>query len=139
MNHTMKSLTNMCYKNIIDNILQMPPYLQEILIGKSLKSIKKKIKRKLKISQFVDAKDILPLIVPEIMEDIISSMTENNRCRSNYVEKYTTIDPVIIDMAVKISENSVLKMEERYISAAFYIKNTRDYTDEYFENHSEYD
>jgi hypothetical protein len=118
-----QNLENICYESIINNILKMPPYLKEKLIGKSLDKITEQNKKESIVEQTKNINDILPVIVPEIMEDLISSLTENNRFKTNFYKKYPDINKNIIETAVRIAENSVRQMEERYVHAAFTLKN----------------
>jgi hypothetical protein len=138
------SLKELCLKNIANTILQMPPGLQEMVISESTTLIKEQLRAEIReelreeVLKQVHGEvlrqscDILPYIVPEIIQDIIHSMTNINISRSDYFTMYSNIPREIIMSAVKTAEYSVTNLEERYIYNQIPdTGNTFDYPDFY--------
>lgn len=120
------SLQELCLKNIAESVAQMPPVMQDMVIQDSTEHIKKEAKKEvtLEVREVAlslakkEICDILPYIVPEIMQDIINSITRRN-IRQNYYEKYPYIDMKIMTTAIQTAEYAVNAMEERYVHSAF--------------------
>jgi hypothetical protein len=129
------SLQDLCYKNIAQSVLNMPPQLQESIIGKTKEHVKKTMKKEATKQALFKVKqemcDILPYIVPEIIQDIIHAMTTNGAVRQNYYFLYKNLRKEIIDTAIKIAEYSVTYLEERYVHPAFDIDEYDDIDSEF--------
>lgn len=128
----MTTLKEVCYEQFSKSVEDAPPLIQEMIIGETRSRIKDKIHQELKQKVTDETKkevknnfcDVLPYLIPEIMQDIISSMSNAGRAyRNNFYEKYKHLDVEIIDCAIKSAENAVNKMEEHYIHRAFNIAN----------------
>lgn len=126
----MTSLKEICQENITNSIYNMPPVLQEMIIGDTKKQMESRIREELK-REITDniikeqeniRKEMLTTIgyiVPDIMNDIIYSMTHHNVPRNNYYNLFDKIERSTVDAAVLIAENAVLEMEERYVNNSF--------------------
>ena len=125
------SLTKLCLENIADNVNKLPPLLKDKVIIKCEKKIKEEAKKELKEEVINDLKNklssdmclTLPYLVPEIMNDIIRTMTTHQGIRKNYYNEYNNIPKYIIDVAIQISENTVIKMEDYYVIRSFEVNN----------------
>lgn len=126
----MTSLKEICQENITNSIYNMPPVLQEMIIGDTKKQMESRIREELKRELTNDIikeqekirKEILntiSYIVPDIMNDIIYSMTHHNVARNNYYILFDKIERSTVDAAVLIAENAVSEMEERYVNNSF--------------------
>lgn len=137
----MASLQDLCHLSIANSMMSAPPGIQELVMGETSERMKKKLKDEAVEEVKKDNRDnmyqILPLIVPEIMDDIISSLTTVGRVRRNFREVYSNLDPEMIDCAINIAETSVQSMEQYYVHRAMY--NNQPYYDNNFsESEPEY-
>lgn len=131
------SLKELCLKNICKSIYQMPIDIQDMIIKNSTDYIKeqckiqciKEITTEIKETALNIAKkdicDIIPYIIPEIIDDIIFSITHNTM-RKNFYEKYPLISKQVIETAIYTAEYVVSITEERYVHNAFNQLNNED-------------
>lgn len=137
----MASLQDLCHLSIANSMMSAPPVIQELVMGETSERMKKKLKDEAVEEVKKDNRDnmyqILPLIVPEIMEDIISSLTTAGRVRRNFREVYSNLDSEMIECAIKIAETSVQSMEQYYVHRAMN-NNQQYYDDIYSESEPEY-
>lgn len=138
----MTTLKEVCYEKFAKSVENAPPLVQEMIIGETRSRIKDKINQELKQKVTDETKkevknnfcNVLPYLIPEIMQDIINSISHAGRTHHNFYEKYKHLDVEIIDCAIKSAENAVNKMEEYYIHRAFNIANasTNNIDDSYY-------
>lgn len=123
----MLSLQALCNQNIATSIMSMPPQLQEFVVGESKDQIKNMIKDEAKTEARNEALkqvrkemcDILPYMIPDIMQNIIHTMTNSGIYHQDYYKMYPNVPKEIVDLAVKSAEFTVNIMEERYVYRAF--------------------
>jgi len=118
--------------------MSAPPVIQEIVMGETSERIKEKLKDEAVEEVKKDNRDnmykYLPHLVPEIMDDIISSLTIAGRVRQNFREVYSKLDPEMIECAINIAETTVQSMEQFYVHRLMNNQqNYDDYTDSDFE------
>jgi len=126
------SLTSLCLSNIADMVGQMPPLIQDMVIQESRDVIKAQVKDELeaeaKLSVRKDiqkeATNYLSDLIPEIMSDMISAITDG-RAQMDYLQEYKHIPTFIVQCAIDTAERSVTVMEERYVHQSFEMANTR--------------
>jgi hypothetical protein len=123
----MISLQEICYENIAESITSAPPLIQEMVIGETKKRIRNKIKNELSRKIELDVYNALPCLVPEIMVDIIKTMTQNNRLRKNYYDIYRNLSRDVIDCAVSTAEQCVNSLGDRYIESLSRTRSQRYY------------
>ena len=137
----MASLQDLCHLSIANSIMSAPPVIQEILMGETSERIKEKLKDEAVEEVKKDIRDnmykILHHLVPEIMNDIISSLTTAGRVRRNFREVYANLDPEMIECAINIAETTVQTMEQYYVHRV--MNNNQQYYDyDYSESEPEY-
>jgi|UniRef100_A0A6C0D031 hypothetical protein len=116
------NLETLCYKNIAQSITEMPELLQETLFDHGIISLKKSIKNDIENQTVNEIYDLMPSLVFNIIEDIITSMTVNGAIRKDYYTVYANISPRILRCAINTAELTIQCLEHRYIENAF-IKN----------------
>ena len=115
----MQSLQNLCYHHLAETLQSAPPLLQEIIIGETCEIIKENIKKEIlpdveKESNLIFCK-YLPVIIPEIMQDIVSHMEETNYIPRDFCKEYSLVPKEIVECAIQITIELFQKMEARYI------------------------
>jgi hypothetical protein len=103
----MTSLQELCYNNIADSINNAPPLLQEMIIGETKQRMRKKIKIEVENKLKLDVYEALPYLVPDILSDILRTITKNNVLRKDYHKIYNNFSKEIIDCAISIAEESI--------------------------------
>jgi hypothetical protein len=144
----MQSLSELCYQNLAKTMINAPPVLQEIIVGETSERITSKIKEKLQKKIRKDIRKemrkemnssllFFPHLVSEIVQDIILSMTQNNKLRTNFMEVYNSMPPEIVECAILTAEFTVREMEDRYIHSAFSVNNRDETSDDDWEYQSD--
>lgn len=113
------TLQELCYDRIALTIEHAPPLIQEQVLGETMKRLEAKILSRAREDVSKSFNDILPYIVPDIMEDIIYTSTHPGSVRRNYRHEFNNVWAPVMNCAVRVAEEAVRKMEERYIHAAF--------------------
>ena len=113
------TLQELCYDRIALTIENAPPLIQEMVLGETVERLEAKILSRVTEHTCKCFNDMLPYIVPDIMEDIIHASTHPDSIRRNYRDEFSNIWAPVINCAVRVAEEAVRKMEERYIHAAF--------------------
>ena len=131
------TLQNLCYQKLADTMNNAPPLLQEMIIGETrermketlLSEIKTEMRRELLKELHLNTMDTIPLLVPEVMNDIIKSMTTNNRLRNDFHNVYPHICPFMVECAVVTAEHVVRNLDDSYVHSHF--RNNIDHGDDY--------
>jgi hypothetical protein len=128
------SLQEICYKNIANTMLTAPPMLQEIVAGETKKRMEERLQKDVKESveeeTYKQVIDYMPDIVPEIMQDMIRVMTVTNGAHKDYYFEYPKTPRYIVTSAIRIAEEAVRVLDERYVYPAFNQANMLDTNDE---------
>ena len=133
MKNKMSSLQELCLQNIYESIQKAPPVIQDMIIGETKERIKEKI-----ITDVKSEYDILPALIPEIIEDIIYTMTRNNRLRKNFHELYPNVNKDVMNCAISSAEECVRRLDQKYIHNAFYMYQIYNYEDSDTEEDDDY-
>ena len=121
----MESLQNLCYHHLVESLQNAPPLLQEIIIGETYERIKDNIKKELltdlkKESNLIFCK-YLPVIIPEIMQDIVSHMEETDYIPRDFCKEFSRVPKEIVECAIQITIELFQKLEALYIYRTFNI------------------
>jgi hypothetical protein len=131
----MNSLQELCYAQIAATVETAPPLLQEIVMGETRERIKKNMKSEVKNEVLHEVKKRaqgeickdLSSLVPDIMEDIIESMTQPGHMRRNYREELDHLPREVVECAIRIAEDSVSLLEDHYIRREFALIRQNNY------------
>jgi len=123
----MSSLQELCFKKMAKTMHSAPPLLQEQIMGTTVAVVKEELKQEVyektkeevKKTVELEFSTILKHLVPEIMQDIVTSMTTPARPRVNFRQKYKQLKPEVVNCAIQIAENTVNQMESYYVHRAF--------------------
>ena len=104
-----------------------PPLLQEMIMGETQEyfknqirsEVKKEIQEEQKEIAYNDIMETVPVLVPEIMADILASMTQNGRMRQDFRMIYAHLSPQAVTCAIETAEHAVRNLDERYIHNSF--------------------
>jgi hypothetical protein len=132
------TLQDLCYQKIANTMNDAPPLLQEMIIGETrekmkgilLSEIKTEMRKELMKELHLNMIDTIPLLVPEIMTDIIKAMTTHNRMRNDFHNVYPHICPFMIECAVQTAEHAVRNLDDSYIHNTFRRVNNNNNNDE---------
>lgn len=121
------SLQDLCKLNIANSIYNMPPHLQESLIHDTKAMMKEKAEKevtvemveKVKNTVYTQELNILPELITEISEDIISCITRPNKVRQDFYRMYPFVDKTLVNIAIQTAERITNSLEDRYIHSAF--------------------
>lgn len=125
----MSSLRELCYQNIATSIYNIPPHLQEMVIGETKERIREQVREELINEIKAEEKarkemlSTITYLVPDIMKDIILAMTNNNENRKDFYQIWSNIPVETISAAIQIAENAVSEMEDRYVYTSFSNRN----------------
>lgn len=120
----MKRLEDLCYDQLADTIQNAPPFLQEMIIGETCERIRENmkydLKKELMKETYLTFFQYLPDIIPEIMQDIVSSCTE----KSNYIprdfrKELAHFPEEIVECSIQTAIAAVQTLEARYIYRTF--------------------
>ena len=123
----MSTLIQLCQDNIVNNILSLPPQIQESIIQTTKEKMKEEVKIELK-KEMIDkikketisrVSEQLSNMIADISVDIVNSMTSNNIFRNDYYSMYNNYDPYIVSLAVYSAENIINSLEQRYVEPSF--------------------
>jgi len=108
-----KSLQEICYENIMMQIMSLPPLMQEMITQRTIKHIEKRAEKKLRrkiekqvsekiLHRFVEDSKIL---IPEMIDDM-EEMRQTGRYRKkNYYNTYKNVSKNTIDSCSVISDH----------------------------------
>ena len=121
------TLQDLCYQKIATTMQSAPPGLQEIIMGETAKCFKQTLEEQIKkdmsldiIEQVTnDMMETVPVLVPEIMDDIIASMTNSFRMRQDFRIIYQHLSPYVVQCAILTAEHAVRNMEDKYFYSFF--------------------
>jgi hypothetical protein len=123
----MTTLQEMCYNQLAKSMETAPPLLQEMVMGETCQRVKENMKKEVREEMMPEVEkevkksmcNILPYLIPEIMQDIISAMTEDGRMRRNFRDEYIHLGSDVIECAIQTAETAVTTMEDHYVYRAF--------------------
>jgi len=107
----------------------MPPMLQEIVIGETKEQMREQIRKEMRNEIKAEEKarkdmlDMVSYLVPDIMKDIIFSMTHHNESRKNFYELWSNVPTATVEAAIRIAETNVNEMDDRYLHRSFSSRN----------------
>lgn len=141
----MKSLKELCQENIATSICNVPPMLQEMVIGETKEKMREQIRKELmdeiraEENARKDMLDMIQYLVPAIMKDIVFSITHNNESREDFYKLWPNVSRDTIKAAIMIAESSINEMEDRYIHREFSLSESTIYmeTDSSFDEDEE--
>ena len=81
--------------------------------------MKNMIQEEQKEIAYNDIMETVPVLVPEIMADILASMTQNGRMRQDFRMIYAHLSPQAVTCAIETAEHAVRNLDERYIHNSF--------------------
>ena len=121
------TLQELCYQKLAHTMNGAPPLLQEMIMGETQEYFKNQIRSEVKTEIQEEQKEIayndimetVPLLVPEIMADILASMTQNGRMRQDFRMIYSHLSPQAVACAIETAEHAVRNLDERYIHNSF--------------------
>lgn len=121
------TLQELCYQKLASTMNDAPPFLQEMIMGETKEYFKDQIRSEVKAEIQEEQKEIayndmmetIPLLVPEIMADILASMTQNGRMRQDFRMIYSHLSPQAVACAIETAEHAVRNLDERYIHNSF--------------------
>lgn len=121
------TLQELCYQKLASTMNDAPPLLQEMIMGETKEYFKNQIRSEVKAEIQEEQKEIayndmmetIPLLVPEIMADILASMTQNGRMRQDFRMIYSHLSPQTVACAIETAEHAVRNLDERYIDNSF--------------------
>jgi hypothetical protein len=121
------TLQELCYQKLASTMNDAPPLLQEMIMGETKEYFKNQIRSEVKAEIQEEQKEIayndmmetIPLLVPEIMADILASMTQNGRMRQDFRMIYSHLSPQAVACAIETAEHAVRNLDERYIHNSF--------------------
>ena len=124
------SLQEICYGSIADTIMSTPPIIQKQIIKTTKKRIKKKVRKEVENEITTQRIEIFD-IIPDIMEDLVRIITTPGAVREDYCAKFPEFHPTLVMAAVDMAEETIRRMDQRWVSAAFRLANYNiDYDDE---------
>lgn len=130
----MFTLKEICYENIARDVVSAPPLIQEIIMGETYTRVKSNMKddvvKEVKKDVKTDMCKTLPFLVPDIMKDIIASMTIDGYTRRDFRDEYKHLCPEIVQCAIITAESAVNIMESHYVHRAFEMVNYSSGSDE---------
>ena len=121
------TLQELCYQKLAHTMNGAPPLLQEMIMGETQEYFKNQIRSEVRTEIQEEQKEIayndimetVPLLVPEIMADILASMTQNGRMRQDFRMIYSHLSPQAVACAIETAEHAVRNLDERYIHNSF--------------------
>jgi hypothetical protein len=121
------TLQELCYQKLASTMNGAPPILQEMIMGETKEYFKKEIRSEVKAEvreeqkelAYNDIMETVPLLVPEIMSDILASMTQNGRMRQDFRIIYAHLSPQAVSCAIETAEHAVRNLDDRYIHNSF--------------------
>ena len=121
------TLQELCYQKLASTMNDAPPFLQEMIMGETQEyfknqirsEVKKEIQEEQKEIAYNDIMETVPVLVPEIMADILASMTQNGRMRQDFRMIYAHLSPEAVTCAIETAEHAVRNLDERYIHNSF--------------------
>ena len=121
------TLQELCYQKLASTMNGAPPLLQEMIMGETQEyfknqirsEVKKEIQEEQKEIAYNDIMETVPVLVPEIMADILASMTQNGRMRQDFRMIYAHLSPQAVTCAIETAEHAVRNLDERYIHNSF--------------------
>ena len=121
------TLQELCYQKLAHTMNGAPPLLQEMIMGETQEHFKNQIRSEVKTEiqeeqkeiAYNDIMDTVPVLVPEIMADILASMTQNGRMRQDFRMIYSHLSPQAVACAIETAEHAVRNLDERYIHNSF--------------------
>lgn len=126
-------LKAICLQNMVDQIKQLPPLLQEEVIGHSLKTIKEQAKKEL----MDELKKNSEIVIDDLTDAIVSSKRNGrNWIRPEYTKD---IDTDIYHNFVHISEMIVDKYSHKIIFNNNRASYETGYSNSYYESEEESD
>ena len=126
----MTTLQNLCFENIAKTISNAPPLIQEMVIDETKQRIERKMEKKIE-KKYIAYNSSISFLVPEIMTDIINSMT-NNTLRKDFRSIYSNLPKHIIECAILTAENCVRDLDDRYFHNIMSVQNQHsNFYDEY--------
>ena len=121
------NLQELCYQKLASTMNNAPPLLQEMIMGETKEYFKNQIRSEVKTEIQEEQKEIayndimehVPVLVPEIMADILASMTQNGRMRQDFRMIYSHLSPQAVACAIETAERAVRNLDEHYIHNSF--------------------
>ena len=92
----MKSLTELCYEKLANDIYNMPPQLKEQLQLETTKIIKERIRKK-----------YIKKLEEDIKKQIVENMSENIPCILNQMISQNTSDPNMLTLDYEITNDVI--------------------------------
>jgi len=113
----MDSLENMCYKTIAKQITNAPPYIQELVMRRTRREMKKGLKKKITKTIGQELREIPSTVADDILRQLIESRTGNIQneyftSRSPYILEYILI--VTSKVADLINDRETRHLNEIY-------------------------
>jgi hypothetical protein len=91
----METLEDICYKNLTNMLMSMPPYMQEMIFNRTIKAIED--------HAIKTAFDTMPDIISRAMDDMA---TGNIVAEEKYIELYPNVNKNIIKNAINVAADS---------------------------------
>lgn len=137
------SLQQLCLENMANLIGQMPPMLQEKVVGcgrdtiktelrsEINKDVERNIKKKAEKRCKRDVGKYLEYLIPEIIRINIECITGRMQVKPDFYQEYSHIPDYIIDIAISTADTTTRTLEDRYVNTQFSAPARMDYSDEY--------
>lgn len=136
----MSTLEALCYETIARSIKQSPPLIQEMVMGETKNKIADEIEKKIENS-YKKTNDIISSLVPEILVDIIETMTNNNKIRKDFRSIYSHFPKSAVECAILTAENCSNNFNNNMHFEDLHNNNNnnmdQDYEDNYEDNYEE--
>lgn len=114
-----QSLEQLCVANIANTIQNAPPVMQEMIIGETTSHMRRGVRDSVKSEVMRSVTMLFPVLIPEILNDIVKSMISANTPRTNFHNEYPDLEPYIIDICTEIAENISREMEDTFTQHAY--------------------
>lgn len=95
----MSSLSNICHQNIVQQIANAPPMIQELVIDTTLDTLREKAEK-----DAYKQLNLLPDLVVDVLDDIFRCMSSDGEYRVDYFKLYPHVPHEIMKYSIAISE-----------------------------------
>jgi hypothetical protein len=116
-------LVSQCQKVITQQIAQMPPLLQEQIIGTTLTELEqqaaKRIKADVQEEIYAELSLTLPFLVSQMFNNLFDSTVNHAVARTDFQSQYPSIPSHLIHIAALTTEETMRSLDHRLIHCAF--------------------
>ena len=123
MDNNTRKLGSHCQNVITEQIAQMPPLLQEQIIGTTISELEKKaaktIRKDVEEEIYTELSHSLPFFVSQMFNNLLDSTVNHAVPRRDFQGQYPSMSPEFIHIAARTAEEMLRTVDQRLIHYAF--------------------